>query len=153
MKMKVEMKYEDVMSYAFAQTLTKIVQTPMKIQAAKHVKLVAKLVEKLRKQIQDEFQKEIVDVYAIKNDEGKIVRPEHDPLGFDVTAEKKEEFTKAQTAFGEKIATIQAPPLTVQTLQEVKITGSELESLKEMFYEEEGPVLPPDVGNLRSLHN
>lgn len=129
----VTMKYSEISSFQFAQAVQKISSTPTHGQKASVIHKVTKALGIARETITKEYQKQIVDVYGKKDEDGKIVRPEGEPNGFEPVEDKEAEFLKAQEAFGENTAEMKCDPFTLQVLEDIKISAQDLEALKGLY--------------------
>lgn len=145
----VKVKYKEIMNYAFASALQKIAQTPVHGALASQLHKIIKACAKAKQDIQKEFQKDIVGAFAKKDEKGEIVRPEGNPNDFVPLEGKDDEFMKAQEEFGNREAELQCSQITVQMLQDIKISATDLEGLKTLYSgnAEEGPF----PGNVHKL--
>src|SRR5205807_2099583 len=120
-------------SFEFAQAIQKIHQTPVDNKTACAIHRAIKQLNKAREQISKDYQEKIVDRFAKKNEKGEVIRPSDNPSGFDVIEGQEEEFSKAQEDFGKTPFTMQTGPFTPQTFKDIKMSGRDLEVLKEFF--------------------
>ena len=139
--MEVKVKYGEMSGFEFTQVITKIANTPTTSVKAAHIRRVMKELERNRKAIHEEFKKEIVEVFAQKSEDGKLLEPEGAPGEYLVLEGKEEERNAAVKVFGEKVATIAWRPLTPDSLSDVKVTAKELDLLGELYTDDNGPGL------------
>lgn len=147
--MEIKMKYKDLGNFEFSQTVAKIANTPTTAQKAKMIRDLVKLISDAKEAITKAFTTEIVEVFAKRDDKGQIVRPEGEPNGFDVDETKFEEFNKTQADFGEREHVFAWRPFTPSLISDVKMSAREIELLKDLFSDEEGPGIP--MGNFGSM--
>lgn len=138
----ITMNYKDIKSFEFAQLIAKLSNTPTINVRANHIRHIVKELNKAGDQISEEYKKDILEVYATRDEKGEIVRPEGDPNGFTPDEAKQKEFLEAQEKFGERKAKINWRPLTPDTLTDIKLTAKELDLLGDLFTEENGPGVP-----------
>lgn len=143
----IKMTYQQVSGFEFTRAMQKLAQTPMSTKVAYNIKKLADAMNKQREVISQEYQRDIVDKYAKKDEKGELVRPEGQPQGFDIDAEKVEEFQKVQEDFGKREFTIERFKLTLADLEQVKLSASELTALEPIYQEHpvdttEGNVVP-----------
>lgn len=129
----VTMKYSEISSFQFAQAMQKISSTPTHGAKASAIHKIARALTRAREDISKEYQKQIVEVYGKRDADGKIVRPEGEPNGFEPMEEKQEEFLKTQEEFGANTADLKCDPLTLQMLEDIKISAQDLEALKGLY--------------------
>lgn len=141
-----KMKYKDIKSFEFSQLAAKLANSPTINVRANHIRHIIKELNAAGDRISEEYKTDLIDVYAKKDEEGKIVRPEGDPNGFVPDDTKMEEFMKAQDAFGDREAEINWRPLTPDTLSDIKLTAKELDLLGELFTDDNGPGVPGATG-------
>lgn len=130
----VKLKYSEISSFQFQQAVQKIAATPTHGQKASLIHKTTKAVGQARTQISKEFQDELVPEFAKKDAEGKIIRPEGEPNGFEPDETREAEFLKAQEAFGERwIELPKISPYTLDTLSDIKVSAQDLEALKGLY--------------------
>lgn len=151
----VTLKYSEVSSFPFAQAMQKISSTPTHGAKASQIHRVTKQLDRLRKQISKEYQEELVNVYGKKDEEGKLIRPEGEPNGFEPDETKQEEFVKAQEEFGNKTVELDVPSFNLDVLADIKLSAQDLEALKGLYMgnyeaqEDGGPGVPKNVASIR----
>jgi Fe-S cluster assembly ATPase SufC len=128
----IELKVSDIMSFGFHQVMQKITSTPVHGAVASHIYSVTRQIEKVRAQIMKDYKKEISEAFAKRDADGKIIKAENE-AGFEVEEEKKLELIKAQKALNDKVMVLNCQPLSAQELNEVKLTASDIASLKSLF--------------------
>lgn len=129
----ITMKYSELSSFQFAQAMQKISATPTHGEKASQIHRVAKALTKARDTISKEYQTQIVDVFGKRDAEGKIIRPDGEPNGFEPIEEKQDEFLKAQEDFGANVVEMKCEPFTIQTFSDMKISAADLEALKSLY--------------------
>lgn len=147
----IKMKYSDIGNFGFAQLMQKIAQTATNNRNACHIHKITREITKAREKIADDYQKEIAEVFGKRDEAGQLIRPEGEPKGYDVIDGKEKELEAAHATFGEKLAEINWRPLTPTTLADVKVSAAEIELMKDLFTEDEGPGVPDFQERLRSL--
>lgn len=141
--LQVKMKYREISGFEFTQAMQKIGSTPTTAQKAAQIRRITKEIEAARKVVVAEFERDIMQVYGAKNEDGTLKRPEGEPTGFEPLEGKHEEIMSAQTAFGEREVTLNIlRPLTPATLSDMKLSAKDLDALKGLFSEEDGPGVP-----------
>lgn len=143
----VKLKYSELSSFGFAQAMQKITTTPTHGQKASVLHKLGKSLGFARERISKEYQAQLVETYGKRDDLGKIIRPEGEPLGFEPIEGKEEEFAKAQEAFGDNMIELDVRPLTLEILSDMKISAQDLEALKGLYIgntDETGPGVPGD---------
>ena len=132
------------------RALQKLLNTPMRSQVAYQLKKIADELQKARTTIGQEYEKEIVNVYAVRGEKGDIVRPEDDPMGFDVDPSKRDEFKRVQDDFGKRIIRLERHKITLHDLDGVALSAAEL-SLLEPIYAEPQEAEAPKLGVVSPL--
>ena len=143
--MEIKMKYKDLGSFEFTQVIQKLANTPMSAQKANHIRHVVKEVRKAKEQIIAEYKKDVMEVFGERDEKGALKLPEGEPVGFVPKEAEISAVDKANEAFGEREAIIKWRPLTPSTISDVKLTAMELDLLKDLFSEEEGPGVPTNL--------
>jgi hypothetical protein len=147
----IKMKYSDIGNFGFSQLIQKISQTPTNNRNACHIHKITRELQTAREKIADDYQAEIVEKFGKRNDKGELIRPEGEPKGFEPIDGQEDAINKAHDEFGNKMAEIKWRPLTPTTLADIKISGAEIELLKDLFTEEEGPGIPNLADRLKSV--
>jgi hypothetical protein len=122
----IKITYNQISNYDLVSAIQKIANTQLPIKVAYNVKKLVDQMTIARKKIGEEYQKEVVDLFAVK-EEGK---PDSIP------DDKKEEMEKAQAAFGEKIVEIDRPKIHVHEIQNVQLTVRELSAIDALIADE-----------------
>lgn len=145
----IEMTYNQVSSFDFLRTIQKVAAIPTNPKTAYKIKKLVDAIQRQKKIISGEYQKEIVDTYALKDEKGELVKPKEGPHEFEVIPEKREEFQTAQNDFSTRTFKIDRTPLTIDELGDMKITAAEINNLgpiladaEETAPTETGKVLP-----------
>lgn len=141
-----KMKYKDIGSFEFQNLLQTIRAAKTSNVNACMINGIWKQVKAAREQIMNEYTEEVMNVYAVRNEDGSIQIPEGQQQGFSPIPGKEEEFTKAQDAFGEKEYNFTYGPFKPSHLADVKLSAKDLETLGVLFDEKAGPALPVGVG-------
>jgi hypothetical protein len=120
--MALTVKYGDISSMGFAQTMQKICSTPNSLYASLRIKKMVEEIDKVREKIQHEYKEEIMKEFAKRDEKGMW-----DSNNFIPDPDKMEDFRKAEEAFLQKETTIHRNGLTVSDLKDiVKITPNDL---------------------------
>lgn len=127
------LNYATISGQKFQMTLQKLYNTPTNNKSAGKIGHIVKLVQDALNKMRQDFQSEIVEKFAKRDAEGKIVRPDGEPLGFDLDETKKDEFNKAQENFGKTEVTIDWNPLNPEDMVDMKLSASELTSLESLY--------------------
>jgi hypothetical protein len=141
-----KMKYKDLGSFEFQNLMQTIRAAKTSNVNACRISAIWKQVTAARTQIMEEYTKEIMEVYAKRDENGAIIIPEGQQAGFTPIEDKIEEFTKAQDAFGEKEYTFTCMPFNPSHLSDVKMSAKDIETLGVLFQENAGPGIPASVG-------
>lgn len=155
---EIKTKYQSISSFELAGVLQKIANTQTSNKNASHIRRVINEIKKAGDQIREEYKKDILEVYAQRDEKGEIKRPEGDPNGFDPIVEKEAEFLKAQEDFGGREIVIAWRPLNPDTLADVKLSAKELDLLGELYTDDAGPGVPMNFpfpgqpGNVTPIH-
>jgi hypothetical protein len=148
--MEVVKNYDEVGTNDMAMLISKLEHTSTDNKSAAQIYQITKRYHAAVKQIRADYQKEVIDVYAKKNESGKIIPSTTNPNGFDIIEGKEEEFTKAAEDFGKKTYTFKGEEprphafkrLTPTTLVDVKLTAKEIGILGDLYSDEGGPGVP-----------
>lgn len=134
----VKMTYEQVSGFEFAQVVQKIAAQPTDNKAANHVRHIVRELNQIRKDISEGYKKDIVEVYAKRNEKGELPPVEE----FLPEESRMEEFLKVQADFGKRECVVKWRALTPETLKDMKLSAKELDLLGNLFTEENGPRVP-----------
>ena len=135
----IQIRYADVSNFQFVQAVQKLGNTATDGHTAYKIRKIMKALQDGREKIAKEYTKEVIDVFAKRNESGAIIRPEGDPNGFSVEDAKQDEFQKVQDAFGERTVDIEREPLSLSDLKDFRFTAMEQESLKGILDDSEEP--------------
>lgn len=142
----IKMKYSDIMSFEFSNTMHKIASKDTSNKNACHIAKIVKLCQEARNNAMKDFQKNVAEVFGKRDEAGKLIRPEGQDQGFEPMDGKEEEIFKAQELLGETEFEVKWKPLTPSVLADVKLSAKDIDALKNLFSEEEpapvGPGLP-----------
>lgn len=143
----IKMTYSKLGSERFARSFNKITnaqQLPVKLAYA--VKKLTDKLEEKRKQIRDEYQAKCVEIYAARDEKGKVVM-EPNGAGFKVAEGKEDEFAAAEKVFDATEVQIDRPQLPIDELySRAGLTATDLSNLDEVLdlsalEQEDAPVL------------
>lgn len=141
----IEMTYSQASNFEFIRSMQKLAQTPMDPKAAYSIKRIADKLNSQRKAISEEYQKQIVELYAVKDENGGLKMKE-DGNGFVIVDGKEEEFKAQEKLFGEKTFKIERNKLHIEMLTAVKLSAAELSVLDPILADPEAgspaPVVP-----------
>jgi hypothetical protein len=127
--MAIKVKYGDISSMGFAQTMQKICTAPNSLYAALRIKKIVEEVDKVREKIQHEYKEEIMKEFAKRDEKGMW-----DSNNFIPDPDKMEDFKKAEDLFLQKETTINRDGLTVADLKDIqRITPNDLRCLSFML--------------------
>lgn len=135
-----KMTYSELSGFEFNQVLMKLSNTPTTTARASAIRQVVKSVQKLKDKISAEYMEEVVKPNFQVGDDGK---PKVDDQGQYIPLEgREEEVKKANEDFGKREVVIELQ-FRPSMLVDVKgITATEMERLKNLYNEEDGPGLP-----------
>ena len=135
----IEVKYEEISSDVFTQAVQKLVRAPLPVKTAYQIKKLADELNKLRKQISDEFQAEIISKHAPAKKE--------DGTESEMTPEAIEKFQQDQQVFGQKIAKIDRLKIYVHDLSNAQgISAMEINALMPILSED------PTQAHISQIH-
>ncbi len=140
-----ELKYKEVGSFEFASLIQKIANQPTNNQAASHINKIVKQITAARELIHEQYMKEIREKFAMRKEDGTVDTTGAGPgedMYFNVTPDKMEEFKKAQDEFGMRLFSLNWRPLTPSTLKDVQLSAKDIDTLGELYTDEEGPGVP-----------
>lgn len=142
-KPQVKIKRKDISSFDLNNVITKLrnLQTSNKI--ASHFNHVYKEVVAAQKSVADDYLKEIMGKYGKKDEAGKLIVDKDNPKG--IIAEETDdlpEFKKDIETFGETYITLDWGPIRPSHLLDAKMSAKELDSLKDLYVDEDGPGVP-----------
>lgn len=120
----IKIPYSKFSTFEFQSACNKIASTPTDGNSAYKIRKILKELKDARAKIAEEYRKELMDVYAVRDAEGKYTEETFAPI-----AEKAEEFQKAQEKFGEKEVTVLRPLLTLHDIRDMKLSANEQEAL------------------------
>lgn len=147
----IKIKYKDLGSFEIQTAIQKIANTAMPAPKAAVISHLIKSAQAVRTQMSEEYKTEVMEKFAQKNEDGSLKRPEGDPQSIIPIEGKEEEMQKANIEFGEKFGELKymlkdkeiiARPLTPSLLADVKLSPKDLEALKDLYSDEEGPGVP-----------
>lgn len=140
-----KMKYKDLSGFEFSNLMQRLSAHPTEGKHASHIRQITKRLNAIRSSMSDEYKKEVMEHFSLKDEKGEFLKPEN-PQGpqdmYQVDPAKMEDYQKAVEAFGEKEGVIDWRPFTPSTLKDFKISGREIELLGVLYTEEDGPGVP-----------
>ena len=145
----IRLKYKQVTDGNLIQALQKLVRTPLNTQVAYRVKKIADAYSKAREQIGKEYQEQVVEKFAEKDEKGVIIPDAESLGGFKINETDTTEFVAIHEAFGMKDFVIERDPLWVGDLGDVKFSALELTTLEPFVSEDRiigGNVVPMHLG-------
>lgn len=122
-----KMKYSELTAFPFQMVMQKLNAAPTDGRTAYVIRRMAAAIKEIREKISAEYKKELMEVFAKRDAEGKIEGGED---GWEVPEEKREEFKKVQEAFTERVAEIDRPKFTTHDIRDIKLTADELGALE-----------------------
>ena len=122
----IKIKYSACLTDGMVKAFQILGNAKVNSKIAYAIKKLADSLEQSNAKINDEFQIEVVSKFAVKNEAGALEIPES----------AKEEFLKAKEAFGEKIAVIERPKLSLPELDGIIMTASDMKALEPLMEDE-----------------
>jgi hypothetical protein len=148
---EIKVKYKDVTSFEFNSAMQKIVTAPIETQKAEFIRKIFKQLKEVREIIGKEYEAEIMEKFAQKDEAGKILRPPEEPNGFLPVEGKDAEIMEANKVFGDREAKFSSYPLNPSILKDIKLSGKDLDALGNFYAGEvTGPGLP-DMASVTPL--
>lgn len=148
---KVRMTYSQLTSFIFAQICQKLASTPTDGKTACRIRQITRGTNEARTKVIKEYEADITEVYAKRDENGVIIRPEGQPKGFTAAEGKEAESESAQEEFVKREIELECIPLTLADLKDIKITPAELEALGGFFTETPASVGPGVPDNVKSI--
>lgn len=146
----IKLEFNAMSSFEFASMIQKLASSPTSNKNACAIARVVRELEKAQKLISDTYQTEVVEVFGKKGEDGKVIRPEDDPNGYEPLEMEgyDEKLAAALEVFGKHEFEVNSKPLTPSILADIKISAKEINLLKGLFTEDEaqqnaGPGVPP----------
>lgn len=151
----IKLEFNTMSSFEFASLVQKLASSPTSNKSACAIARVVRELEKAQKLISETYQKEVVEVFGKKGEDGKVIRPEGDPNGYEPLEMEMEKFDEKLAAalevFGKHEFEVNAKPLTPSVLADIKISAKEINMLKGLFTEDEAQATGPGVPHLQSM--
>lgn len=119
----------------------------MKAAQAAQVRIIAKAVQTARDAMSEEYKTSVLANYFQKNEDGTMKTVEGSEEYIPVEG-KENEIAEANVKFGEKEIEImleRGVGITPVILSDVKVSARELELLKDLYVEQNGPGLPSNA--------
>lgn len=123
-----KLTYADLSNFNFQKAMQKIENAPTDGFTAYRINKIVRDLKKGRDQISAEYRKDIMEVFAKKDENGK-----YDENTFQPMEDKIEEFKIAQEAFGKKELHIEQNSLSIADIKDIKISAAEMDALKGAF--------------------
>lgn len=150
----IKLEFNTMSSFEFASMIQKIASSPTSNKNACAIARVVKELEKAQKLIADTYQTEVVEKFAQKGEDGKVLRPKDDPTDY-IKLEMEnfdEKLAAALEVFGKHEFEVVAKPLTPSVLADIKISAKEINMLAGLFSEDEAQQnAGPGVPHLQSM--
>lgn len=140
-----KVKFSTLNSEPFNLLMQKIVNQPTQNIKAMHINHVVKEIQRHLDEGVKAYRVDIVDVFAQKDEAGKIINGP-DTGNFKIIEGKEKEFAETHKKFMEREVEIKWRPLTPDTLSDVRMSAQEIELLGELLIEQNGPGVPDIVG-------
>ncbi len=119
---------------------------------ARDIRRIINALMRWKERIYQEYQTDLVEPFAKRDEKGEIVR---DPSGaelFDIQDPKKEEeYNKALEAFNSRKATVKRDRLSLMSLDDLKLCSAEMDALSSLL--EEDPEITKDNAELSRADN
>src|SRR3954469_15080704 len=110
----------------FGMAMQKLVSTPCEQKLAYALKKINDAMSKGKKQIIDEYRRDILDVYAVKDEKGDIKVKEDNEEEFVCQEGKQTELEGVSQKFWEREVTIDRAKIPLGDLASIKLTAIEL---------------------------
>lgn len=123
-----KLTYADLSNFNFQKAMQKIENAPTDGFTAYRINKIVRDLKKGRDQISAEYRKDIMEVFAKKDENGK-----YDENTFQPMEDKIEEFKIAQEAFGKRELHIEQNSLSIADIKDIKISAAEMDALKGAF--------------------
>jgi hypothetical protein len=118
--------YKEISNYDFQGALAKLRSAQFKDggRCAYLVKKMSQAIEKLREKVHAEYRKEILDLYAQRDEKG-----EYNEEQVKIIEGKQDEFKKALEAFEARSGIIDRPKFLAADIREAHLTAAEQEAI------------------------
>lgn len=134
-----KLKHRDLADPNFQRAVQTIAAQPTHGERLKKLHRIVKALDEAGKVMRKGYKEEVVEKYAKRDAEGKVVRPAHDPVdGFEPDDDKVEELNAAHLAFGEREMEIDTPQITWGDIGEHKLCPQDIKNLGSLFLEGPG---------------
>ncbi len=117
----------------FGQAMSKLVSTPVDQKTAYSIKKINDEFGVIKKKIAAEYQTEIIDVYANKNEKGELELDKENPGQFVPKENMVTALEQANDAFWNKQAKVDRPRLYLRDLEQIKFSAMELTKLEALY--------------------
>lgn len=135
---KVTMKHSELASFEFQEAIQKIAVANLDNKTACKVRRTVKEVQNAISIMGEGYKKEIMETYAKRDAEGKVVpSPDGNPNSFAFDESKEAEFIKAQEEYGKKEVVLKAVPFVVDDFKDIRLSGKNLNALGNLFIDTE----------------
>jgi hypothetical protein len=125
----IQIAYEKISSPAFVMAMQKLTGAQFDVKTAYSVKKLADALQSAKNKVHQEYEKEVLQKYADKDEAGKLKQPIHLP------DEVKDAFLAAQEEFGKRTLTIDRGRLTMDQLGRIQLSAQDLSALEELISE------------------
>lgn len=142
---QIKIAYKDLMSFEFSQAFQKIINKPVAVQFTATIRDWMKAIDKIRKQMNEEYDKIFLAKYALKDEKGEYIKAENGQ-GYKSIEGKDEEIMKEQEIFGQTEVGFPIPSLNLAYLgHDFKLSAKEALAMGELVTHapiEQGPGVP-----------
>lgn len=133
----IEMTYGEAANQNFLGAMQKLAGMNLPVRTAYQIKKIADGITQQKRLISDAFQKDLLEPFAQKNEDGTIFKPEGGLEHFEWIKGKEEEAAKAQEAFSERKFILDRRKITISDLGHTQMTARDLMFLSAIVADEE----------------
>lgn len=135
----IKISYKTLASHDFQMAWQKLMNAPTDGKSGYAIKKIHQGCKAGREISAEAYKKEIMETFAKRDEAGKF-----DPETFEIQEEKKDEYEKAHTEFGERTHEIDRPKLTMRDIKDVKLTPADQLALEAVLDDSdaENPAVP-----------
>lgn len=136
----IKIQYKKFMTFPFSNALQALTASKYDPKVSYQLGKVTDACMTIRRKLQEEY-KNIINTYATKDAEGKIVNTDPaDPRSFEIEASKMDEYKKVEAEWGEQFVEIPRDAIPYSRLGAVQFTPNEAFMLSEIVNFEDQPV-------------
>lgn len=137
-QVEVKMKHSELAAFEFQEAIQKIAVANLDNKTACKVRRVIKEVQTAINSMGEGYKKEIMETYAKRDAEGKVVpSPDGNPNSFAFDESKEAEFVKAQEDYGKKEVVLKATPFVVDDFKDIRLSAKNLNALGNLFVDDQ----------------